>query len=223
MKTLTGSGAPQISGAIVPQSEKSQILTLRGYPTLSCSFHTASVDSWSFAEDRFLAHSGHSGFRRWTSQSSGTLEIEPQIFAGRPRGAPPPIRSCEGLSGRERPSQLGFDELVVSLFFGPFDRGDIWSAARPPVSVRVAGVYSHGLSDQMHPVPDANFVLAVERRQFAVAGMKNRTDNVATGYGGGRPRITGCGGQGAGYGGQGAAHMAGMRRSLDQFQTRNAR
>ncbi len=48
----------------------------------------------------------------------------------------------------------------------------------------------------MHPVPDANFVLAVERRQFAVAGMKNRTDNVATGRGSGRPRITGCGGQG---------------------------
>ena len=111
------------------------------------------------------------------------------LFAKRPRGR-------EGLSGRERPSQLGFDELVVSLFFGSFDRGDIWSAARPPVSVRVAGVYSHGLSYQMHPIPDANFVLAVERRQFAVAGMKNRTDNVATGYGGGRPRIMGCGGQG---------------------------
>jgi len=134
-----------------------------------------------------------------------------------------PIHSREALSGRERPSQLGFDELVVPLFFGPFDRGDIWSAARPPVSVRVAGVYSHGLSDQMHPVPDANFVLAVERRQFTVAGMKNRTDDVATGYGGGRPRITGCRGQGAGYRGKGAAHMAGMRRPLDQFETRNAR
>jgi hypothetical protein len=56
VKTLTGSGAPQISGPIVPQSEKSQILTLRGYTRISRGvFYTASVDSCNLAEDRFLA------------------------------------------------------------------------------------------------------------------------------------------------------------------------
>jgi hypothetical protein len=109
------------------------------------------------------------------------------------------------LSKRGRPAQFRFHELAISLFLGPFDRRDIWRLAQSPVPIRVASVYSHRFGDEMDPVADTNLVLAVQRRQFAMAGMKDRANGVAAvGCGGAPGRVSG-GGERAGNRGQRAA------------------
>jgi hypothetical protein len=82
---------------------------------------------------------------------------------------------------------------------------------------------SHRLSDEMHPVPDTNVVLAVERRQFAMAGMKDRANSVTAVRGGSAPSTASGGGKRAGNRGKRAAHMAGMGRPFDQFEPCNSR
>jgi hypothetical protein len=124
---------------------------------------------------------------------------------------------------RGRLSQFGFYKCMVPGLIGPFYCSDIGRAALTPVKICIAGVYPHRFSDELDPIPDANIVLAIESRQFAVAGMKDRTNRVAMFCDGCRPRIVSGGRQGSGDCSEGAAHMAGMHRSLDQFQARNTR
>ena len=74
----------------------------------------------------------------------------------------------------------------------------------------------------MDPVSDAN-VLAIQRGQFAMAGMKDRANSVAAVLGGSAPGAAGSGGESAGDRGKRAAHVAGMGRPLDKFEPRNSR
>src|ERR1700722_18078255 len=98
------------------------------------------------------------------------------------------------LSKRAWPAEFRFDELAIPLLLGSLDRGDIWRLADAPISIGVAGVYSHRFSDELDPVADTNVVPAVQRRQFAMAGMKDRANSVAAIRGGSAPSpFSGCG------------------------------
>ena len=109
------------------------------------------------------------------------------------------------LSKRGWPAQFRFDELAIPLFLDPLDGRDISRLAHTPVSINVAGVYSHRFSDELDPVADTNAVLAVQRREFAMAGMKDRANSVAVVGCGSAPSPLGGGGERAGNRGQRAA------------------
>ena len=94
----------------------------------------------------------------------------------------------------------------------------IGDLACPPFSIGVASLDFHRFSDEMHPVADVNAVLAVQRRQFAMAGMKDCADGVASVLDRGAPGAPSGVGKGAGNRSQRAAHVARMSRPFDEFE-----
>jgi hypothetical protein len=75
----------------------------------------------------------------------------------------------------------------------------------------------------MDPVSDTNVLLAIQRGQFAMAGMKDCADRVAAVLGSSAPGTTSGGRESAGNHHNRAAHVAGMGRPLNKFEARNSR
>src|SRR6185503_10050093 len=104
---------------------------------------------------------------------------------------------AEKLLSRGRLAQLRLYESLIPRLVRPLDGGDVRRSARAPPQIRIARLQPHGLGDELDPVPDANAVLAVERRQLAVARVKDGADRIAAARAGGIPGLARRLGQGA--------------------------
>ena len=120
-----------------------------------------------------------------------------------------------------RLSQFWLNECPIPGRTGLLDRRDIGRASLTPAEICVARGNAHCFREELDPVPHANIVRAIKRHKFAVAGMENRADGVATLRKRGRPCRVRLLRQRSRYWRKGAAHMAGAGRSIDEIQTRN--